>query len=121
MPECPLVLFTGSRDWPTFARVLNVMCQLQEVLGPYRVLHGGARGVDTFAGIGAGMLGLEEDRMPAQWNVYGKAAGPIRNTTMLMKRPVLVAAFWHGQSRGTLDCIDKAVNTFRIPLLLFRN
>lgn len=120
MPDLPIVLFTGSRNWPAYLQVFEVAQHLQELLGPYTVMHGAARGLDTFAGIAANVLDLPVEAVPAQWDLYGKAAGPLRNTTMLRKRPVLVVAFWCDGSRGTLDCINKAVNTFHIPLLLYR-
>lgn len=116
----PRVLFTGSRGWPFYLQVVEVATQLRDVIGPYTLVHGAARGLDTFAGMAARALELEEDPMPANWAVYGKAAGVIRNAVMLAKKPVLVVAFWHGQSRGTLDCINKAVNTFRIPTIIYR-
>lgn len=114
----PLVLFTGSRNWPYYLPVFEMVQRLQELLGPYTVMHGAARGLDTFAGIAARISELDEEAMPAEWNLYGKAAGGLRNTTMLRKRPVLVVAFWDGRSSGTLDTITKAVNVYRIPVIL---
>ena len=119
----PLILFTGSRDWPDFERVYNVMDDLIDVLGPYRVVQGGARGLDTFADVGAKLLGLESHTERPRYDLYGRYAAPmIRNTTMLMMQPVLVVVFWRAGSTtgGTIDCISKAVNVFRIPLLLYR-
>lgn len=119
--DLPIVLFTGSRNWPHYLQVVGVARHLQALLGPYTVMHGAARGLDTFAGIAADVLGLAEDANPANWDLYGKAAGGLRNTAMLKKKPVLVVAFWQGQSRGTLDCIEKAVNTFRVPVVIYRS
>lgn len=119
--DLPLVLFTGSRNWPHYLQVVDAARHLQALLGPYTVMHGAARGLDTFAGIAGNVLGLTVDPNPADWNLYGKAAGGLRNTAMLKKKPVLVVAFWCGQSRGTLDCIEKAVNVFRIPVVIYRS
>lgn len=49
---------------------------------------------------------------PAEWNKYGKAAGPIRNKQMAeyaseSDKGVLFA-FWDGKSRGTKNMIDNA-------------
>lgn len=118
--ELPIVLFTGSRNWPHYLQVVDVARHLQALLGPYTVMHGAARGLDTFAGIAARALDLPERAIPANWSLYGKAAGGIRNADMLKRRPVLVVAFWNGRSPGTLDCMSRAVNVFRIPLLLYR-
>jgi hypothetical protein len=116
----PLVLFTGSRNWPFYLPVFEVVQRLQELLGPYTLMHGAARGLDTFAGIAAKISGLEELPIPAQWNDFGKAAGVMRNTVMLRKKPILVVAFWDGRSTGTLDTITKAVNVYRIPTVIYR-
>ena len=121
MANLPLILFTGSRNWPHYLQVLTVMRRLHDLLGPYTAMHGAARGLDTFVGIAAKVLDLPEDPNPANWDLYGKAAGSLRNTAMLKKKPVVVVAFWHGQSRGTLDCITKAVNVCRIPTLVYRS
>lgn len=50
---------------------------------------------------------------PADWNQYGKTAGPIRNSLMLAQHPDidLVLAFHddlEGSSKGTLDMVRKA-------------
>lgn len=120
MAELPIVLFTGSRNWPHYLQVVEVATRLRTLLGPYTLMHGAARGLDTFAGIAASVLDLPDDPNPANWNLYGKSAGPLRNTAMLRKKPVVVVAFWQGQSPGTFDCIEKAVNVFRIPTLIYR-
>ena len=41
----------------------------------------------------AAQLGLHVEVMPAQWDRYGRAAGPRRNLAMLARRPDLVIAF----------------------------
>lgn len=124
MANLPLVLFTGSRDWPNFNRVGYEMLRLRSVIGNYRPIHGGARGVDTFVDVHARRDGFLEPIVDfPDYTNYGRYAAPKRrNTTMLMRQPILVIAFWweHSTTGGTLDCIDKAVNTFRIPLLLYR-
>jgi hypothetical protein len=52
--------------------------------------------------------------MPANWGRYGPAAGPIRNTQMLIEgRPELVVFFPGGD--GTKDMVEKA-RKHRIPL-----
>ena len=52
----------------------------------------------------------------AEWDVYGKAAGPIRNKAMIDKADALIA-FWDGDSRGTKDCIKHATHK-GIPVLI---
>lgn len=123
--EFPLVLFTGSRDWPNFNRVGYEMAQLRTIIGVYRPLHGGARGLDTFVQIQSHRMAYPEPLVVyPDYTRWGRYAAPkARNTTMLQQGPVLVMAFWWEGSKtgGTLDCIDKAVNTFRVPLILYRS
>jgi len=47
------------------------------------VLHGGARGADAAIGRAAQQLGWSALVMPAQWQLHGRAAGPIRNRELL--------------------------------------
>lgn len=71
------------------------------------IIHGGATGVNTIADEWAvvNWTGLEAYR--ADWDKYGKAAGPIRNKQMLTEgRPDLVVAFSGG--RGTAGMIKLA-------------
>ena len=64
---------------------------------------------------GADMLGCKYARdhaleilsYPADWEKYGKAAGPIRNEKMAKDSDALIA-FWDGESRGTKSMIDLA-------------
>lgn len=128
MADLPLVLFTGSRNWPHYLQVFEVARLLQELLGPYRLMHGAARGLDIFAGVAAKVLGLIEDPNPVtphEWATYGPIAGNRRNTRMLEKQPDYVVAFWTGvkhgplKSTGTIDTVDKAVNSYRIPVLMY--
>lgn len=99
------VLVTGSRLWTDVGAVVRAL----EESGATHVAHGGARGADAAAGVAAARLCLTETIYRADWNLYGKSAGPIRNAAMLEDfQPDLVLAFLSGESRGTWDCIRKA-------------
>jgi hypothetical protein len=74
---------------------------------PTRVVHGAAKGADTFTGNWAREMEIDCISCPARWNVDGKAAGPLRNERMLLDwRPDLVIAFPGG--RGTNDMKARA-------------
>ena len=47
------------------------------------LLHGGARGADAAIGRAAQQLGWSALVLPAQWQLHGRAAGPIRNRELL--------------------------------------
>ena len=71
------------------------------------IIHGGANGADTLAGLFGEYANIPVEVFPANWKRDGRAAGPIRNARMLEKgRPDLVLAFAGG--KGTADMISKA-------------
>lgn len=99
------VLVTGSRDYLSPERVKERIDQLP----PHStVIHGGARGPDSVAGIYAACTGHRVLTFKADWEAHGKKAGVIRNLLMLDEQPDLVIAFWDGSSRGTAHTIKEA-------------
>jgi len=84
----------GSRDFTNTALLNKALDQLHEVYKFSLVIDGVARGVDTLAHNWAVRNCIPTAREPAQWNKYGKAAGPIRNELMITKyHPELAIAF----------------------------
>lgn len=102
------VLVCGSRHF-------NDRELLERVLGGYPItelIEGEARGADTLAREWAEARGIPVQRYPADWNTYGKRAGPIRNSQMLREGcPDMVVAFRGPNSRGTRNMIDIAITT----------
>ncbi len=100
------VLVCGSREWADYA----VIEQRIKALPPGSVIiEGEARGADKSARQIAEHLGLEVVPFPADWDRYGKEAGPIRNQQMLDEgKPDLVLAFPVPDSVGTQDMIARA-------------
>jgi hypothetical protein len=89
-----IVLVCGSREWTDRA---TIRMWLSKLPSETEIVHGGARGADALAGDVAAELGLAVRAYPADWKTYGKAAGPIRNQTMLdAERPARVIAFTAG-------------------------
>lgn len=71
------------------------------------VIHGAAPRVDTWAGEWAEARGLSVLRFPADWNRYGRRAGPLRNAQMLAEGlPHIVLAFPGGN--GTANMVAQA-------------
>lgn len=97
------VIVTGGRYYDDAERVYAEL----EAMNPTKIIQGGAGGADLFA-----RLYAEDNNIPlvthkADWNKYGRAAGPIRNEVMLLSHPqAKVIAFPGG--RGTQNCIDTA-------------
>lgn len=70
------------------------------------IIHGGARGADSFAGRWGKGEHIKVRQFPADWKKHGKAAGPIRNQEMLGTNPDAVLAFKGG--KGTADMVRRA-------------
>ena len=73
-----------------------------------RVISGTAPGVDSLGELWAMKHGIPYDRMPANWNKYGKRAGFIRNKEMAMVADCAVV-IWDGKSRGSSNMIDEMI------------
>src|SRR4051812_36748351 len=95
------ILVCGSRDYNDPRKVVSILMRYQDEKPT--IVHGAARGADACAALACRVLGLEEERHPADWKRYHKAAGPIRNKEMLDTGIDLVLAFWDGKSSGTKD------------------
>lgn len=115
------ILVTGSRHWKDWA---VIEAALAEAVGRYHsvdnqlvLVHGGCpTGADAMAdNIWRSWIPkmlwpwlLEPEVHHPDWNRYGKAAGPIRNTQMVNLGAAVCLAFPHSKSMGTRDCMDKA-------------
>jgi hypothetical protein len=84
-----LVLITGGRDYQNKAVVYAVLDRLSQNpdIDQIVVMHGAARGADSLAHQWCLDRGVEPLPMPADWNTYKRAAGPIRNREMLEAGP----------------------------------
>ncbi|MBO5873187.1 MAG: DUF2493 domain-containing protein [Clostridia bacterium] len=71
------------------------------------IVSGGARGADALGERYARENGFEIERYPADWDTYGKSAGPIRNKQMAEICDCAIC-FWDGKSRGTASMIQFA-------------
>lgn len=102
------LLVCGGRDYLDFERAYADLCRVQEVTGFSVLVHGGARGADSWASRWAGGRVVETRIHPADWNRWGRRAGPIRNQEMLdQEHPDAVLAFPGGP--GTADMKIKAL------------
>mgnify|MGYP000473452846 CR=1 FL=1 len=85
--------------------------------GDFTVIEGEAMGADLIAANWATKMmmqdghAVEVEHYPADWEKYGKGAGPVRNKQMLTEgQPTLVLAFSNDftASRGTNNMIQQA-------------
>lgn len=101
-------LFCGDRNWTDRELIAVYMPAIKEIPGA-EICHGGAPGADSIAGEEAEKLGIPVTVYRAEWEKYGKAAGPIRNRRMLNEfRPTQIVAFHPNieQSKGTKDMVE---------------
>lgn len=106
------IIIAGGRDFSNYPKLkAHVDKFLETITCPVTIVSGGARGADTLGEQYARECGYPVKRFPANWDKYGKSAGPKRNEEMALyaaeEHGVLVA-FWDGKSRGTKDMIDRA-------------
>ena len=97
------VLVCGGRDYLDRRRLYDAL----DGIGISFLISGGAAGADNLAADWAVYRRVPKKVFVAEWEVHGKAAGPIRNQRMLDEgRPDLVVAFPGG--RGTADMVRRA-------------
>lgn len=100
------ILVCGSRHFNDYEAVAR---ELQRIGDIGLIIHGAAQGADTCGERYAMANSIPMQSFPADWERYGKSAGPIRNRQMLKEgAPDLVVAFRGPNSRGTQDMINAA-------------
>lgn len=103
------VIISGDRNWTGSELESKMEWLFRQMPVGTIITHGGCKGVDMTADKVACKLGILVDLVPADWERYGRAAGPIRNKQMLDKGPQVVYAFHQKieSSRGTKDMINQ--------------
>lgn len=103
------VIVCGGRDYADREKVFAELdsIRLSVPLDTLMIIQGGAKGADALAREWCLQRHVEYVNVPADWEAYGKRAGPLRNLKMVTKyRPHLVLAFPGG--RGTADMVKQA-------------
>ena len=109
MAEPYRLLITGSRDWEDEESVRFEIAGMTMLHPGLVIVHGACpSGADLFASIAATDIGIRQEPHPAQWDHYGKAAGPIRNEEMVLLGADFCLAFIKDGSRGASHCADFA-------------
>ena len=108
------IVIGGSRtytDYKAFSEALDsVLSSMPQ--NEITILSGHCKGVDAMAERYAAEHKISIRVYPAEWNIYGRAAGPVRNRRMVEECD-LVIAFWDGRSKGTKSLIDCTRNLGR--------
>ena len=102
------VIIAGSRtirdENQVRARIHKRLSDLKIV--PTEIVSGKAVGPDMIGETYASLFKIPIKEMPADWNNYGKAAGPIRNKEMAEYADMAVV-FWDGVSAGSKNMIEE--------------
>jgi len=108
-----VIFFTGTRDLTKeeTVRVVEELIDCKTTSQPDLVIVGDCpTGVDPLV---ATAFRPQVAKFTANWKKYKKAAGPIRNADMVKAAKLLGCtngvAFLKLNSKGTLDCLKKAV------------
>ena len=102
------ILVCGDRYYGDYQRIYNFLRTFDDAV----IISGACRGADTLAIRAAKELGFTYREYPANWALYGKRAGVLRNQQMIdIESPDLVVAFHDdiARSKGTKDMINRAI------------
>ena len=98
------VIVTGGRNYDNVAKVKEVL----DLLRPSILVEGGAQGADFLAKCWAFTEECSIITVEANWDKHGKAAGPMRNVSMLEQHPDAVIVAFPG-GKGTAHCVKEAL------------
>ncbi len=101
------LIIAGSRTITDRKFIQGAMNQAWKDLGPFQVIAGGARGVDSVAASLANDAGITTTILNADWDKWGKSAGYRRNEAMARVATHLLVV-WDGESKGAGHMIDIA-------------
>lgn len=107
------VLVCGDRNWTNEDLIFAVLDQIDNSGEGNQIsvlIEGEAKGADLIGRRWAELHHVPFSPYPADWELHGRAAGPIRNQQMLTAKPDLVLAFHNdiANSKGTADMVRRA-------------
>lgn len=110
------VIIAGPRDFEDYDALLKAVAACPFDIT--EVVSGHARGVDSMGERWSREVLKQEPKVfPADWDRWGKSAGPIRNTQMAKYADGLLA-LWHGVGKGTKNMIEQA-RLRRMPVFVY--
>lgn len=98
------LIIAGGRDFNDEFIIYKIMYGIDLNIID-EIVCGDARGADSLGAKWAQLKSIPVKHFPAQWDIYGKAAGFIRNAEMGDYGDMLIA-FWNGISKGTKHMIQ---------------
>ena len=104
------VIIAGSRNFDDYEKLASTCDKILHDEGiscPITIFSGGAAGTDCLGERYASERGYALRVFKADWEQYGKSAGPIRNYCMAREADMVIC-FWNGLSKGTKHMISVA-------------
>lgn len=117
------LIIAGSRQFIDYSLLVDEVDKLIESSPNFGVsiISGMANGADLLGVLYAEHHNIPCKKFPANWDKYGKSAGMIRNKEMAQNGTYLIA-FWDGESRGTKQMIDCALeNKLDVTVVYYKN
>lgn len=111
------VLVCGSRNFSDYFKIYSVIKALGTDI---TIISGASRGADTLAVKVAQKLGLIFQEYPANWSVYGKKAGVLRNQQMIDLESLNLVVAFHPDiniARGLKICLKELDSTIFLQRL----
>ena len=105
------VIIAGSRGFNDYDLLKRKVTELIDFNDDITIISGTANGADSLGEKFAYEYDLTLVKMPANWTMYGKSAGYIRNEQMAVyasKQNGKLITFWDGESKGTSHMIKLA-------------
>jgi len=114
------VIIAGSRNFINYQKLKKECDEFLQNQKNIEIVSGNHyKGADKLGIQYAIQKGLNLIKFPAEWNKFGKAAGPKRNKEMAIAADALIA-FWDGKSRGTKNMIELAKQKgLKVKVILF--
>ena len=104
------IVIGGCRDFSDYRLLCDYvdlcLARLKQQ-GDICIISGGCHGTDALGERYAQERGYAVKVYPADWETYGRSAGPIRNREMVENADAVIA-FWDGRSAGTASLISCA-------------
>lgn len=108
------VAVIGSRSFDDYKRLKRIL----DLYPITVIISGGAAGADSLGEKYADEKCLQKEIYHPDWDLFGKSAGFLRNTTIIENCDMIVA-FWDKNSKGTKDSLDKAHNLSKTTLIVY--
>lgn len=115
------ILIAGTRsfdDYELMKKACDTAFPILSEIGNIVIVSGAASGADRLGERYASEHNYKVLRFPADWNKYGKAAGPIRNAEMAAIADFFIL-FWDGYSAGSENMLVNA-QKHAVPGIIIR-